>query len=225
MKKHPKPRILVFGASGHAKVAIDAIEKESKFSIAGLIDNYKPLGTECNGYFVIGNLTDLPALLQKEKLAGGVLAISDNWTRSLVGEQIEKIVPGFKFAPIVHPTAIIGTKTVIGAGTIVLAGANIGPSCSVGAHCIINTLASLDHDSVMDDYSSLAPSAITGGNVHIGSFSAICLGAKIIHEISIGTQSVIGAGAVVVRDIPASCVAYGTPARIIRERQPGDSYF
>jgi len=225
MKVQSKPDILVFGASGHAKVVIDAIEREGKFSVAGLIDNYKQLGFECNGHFVIGNLKDLPSFLEQGQVAGGILAISDNWTRSVVREQIKQIMPGFNFVSIVHPRANIGNKTTIGPGTIVLAGANVGPSCSVGAHCIINTLASLDHDSVMEDYSSLAPSAITGGNVNIGSFSAICLGAKIIHKISIGPQTVIGAGAIVVKDIPSNCVAYGTPAKIIRERKPGDSYF
>jgi sugar O-acyltransferase (sialic acid O-acetyltransferase NeuD family) len=225
MKEQPKPQILIFGASGHAKVVIDAIEKERRFSIAGLIDNYKQPGSECNGYFVIGSLKDLPAFLQSNQITGGILAISDNWARSVVREQIEQIMPDFNFVSVVHPSANIGDKTMLGAGTVVLAGANVGPSCSVGTQCIINTLASLDHDSVMGDYSSLAPGAITGGNVNIGSFSAICLGAKIIHRISIGTQTVIGTGAVVVQDMPASCVAYGIPAKVMRARKPGDSYF
>lgn len=225
MKKQAKPRILIFGASGHAKVIIDAVEKENKFSIGGLIDNYKLPGTECNGHVVIGNLKDLPILLHKKKITGGILAISDNWTRALIRKQVMQSSPNFTFVSVIHPSASLGNRAVIGTGTVILSGANIGPSCSVGAHCIINTLASLDHDSVMEDYSSLAPGSITGGNVTVGSFSAICLGAKIIHKISIGEQTIIGAGATVVKDIPSNCVAYGTPAKVIRKRQPGDSYF
>ncbi|HEU0297565.1 MAG TPA: hypothetical protein VFR47_32790, partial [Anaerolineales bacterium] len=118
MNEHSKPGILVFGASGHAKVVIDALETEGRFSVTGLIDNYKQPGSECNGYFVIGNPKDLPTLLQSDQIVGGILAISDNWTRSMVRDQIEQITPGFNFVSIVHPSANIGNNTVIGAGTI-----------------------------------------------------------------------------------------------------------
>lgn len=225
MEEQTKPRILIFGASGHAKVVTDAVEKEGMYRIAGLIDNYKQPGAECNGYLVIGKVADLPFLMQREEIAGGVMAISDNWVRSLVREQIEMTAPGFNFLSILHPGATIGSNVSIGAGTVILAGANLGPESIVRTHCIINSLASLDHDSVMEDYCSLAPGAITGGNVFIGAFSAVCLGAKIIHNVTIGTHTVIGAGAVVVSNIPAFCVAYGLPAKIIRSRKPGDPIF
>jgi acetyltransferase-like isoleucine patch superfamily enzyme len=39
----------------------------------------------------------------------------------------------------------------------------------------------------------------------------------VIDRISIGDWSYIGAGAVVVRDLPPSVMAYGVPAKIIKE--------
>ena len=38
-----------------------------------------------------------------------------------------------------------------------------------------------------------------------------------LHGVTIGDRTVIGAGSVVVRDIPADCVAVGNPARVIKK--------
>jgi hypothetical protein len=60
--------------------------------------------------------------------------------------------------------------------------------------------------------------------VRIGEFSAISIGAIVSHSITIGDHAVVGAGATVLQDIPDRVVAYGTPARVVRRRNPGDSY-
>jgi acetyltransferase-like isoleucine patch superfamily enzyme len=54
------------------------------------------------------------------------------------------------------------------------------------------------------------------GNVSIGECVEIGVGTKVIQGKSIGDNSIIGAGAVVVRDIPANCTAVGVPAKPIK---------
>lgn len=44
------------------------------------------------------------------------------------------------------------------------------------------------------------------------------MGANVLDGVSIGANTIIGAGAVVTRSIPDNVVAYGNPARIIRQR-------
>jgi acetyltransferase-like isoleucine patch superfamily enzyme len=105
-----------------------------------------------------------------------------------------------------------------------MAGAVLNPGVRVGEFCIVNTRASLDHDSTMGAFSSLAPGAITGGNVAVGSYSNVGMGATVLPGVSIGQHTLIGAGALVYRSVPDNSVAYGVPARLIRSRQPGDRY-
>ena len=50
----------------------------------------------------------------------------------------------------------------------------------------------------------------------IGKNVTICAGAKIIGNISIGNNVIIGANAVVVKNMPNNCVAVGVPAKVIR---------
>ena len=54
-------------------------------------------------------------------------------------------------------------------------------------------------------------------SVHIGRNCWIGAGALIMPGVTIGDNTVIGAGSVVTRDIPSNCVAYGNPCRVVRE--------
>ena len=134
-----KNKILVFGASGHAKVIIDVIEKEDKYEIMGLIDPHKDEGEEILGYKILGKGEDLPNLLRITDISGGIIAIGDNWVRKKVKEEIEKNIPDFEFVSCIHPSAQIGKNVSMGQGTAVLPGAIINSSCELGSHCILNT--------------------------------------------------------------------------------------
>jgi acetyltransferase-like isoleucine patch superfamily enzyme len=76
----------------------------------------------------------------------------------------------------------------------------------------------------MGDWSALAPGVVAGGGVQIGRASFVGLGAKIVDHISIGHDTVIGAGALVLEDIADRIVAYGSPCRRVRERKPDEAY-
>lgn len=60
---------------------------------------------------------------------------------------------------------------------------------------------------------------VIGNNCWIGANSVICLG------VTIGENTVIGAGSVVTKDIPANCVAAGNPCRVIREIDENDQKY
>ncbi|HEY2980513.1 MAG TPA: acetyltransferase [Anaerolineales bacterium] len=216
--------IVVVGSSGHAKVVLDILEKQGTYHIAGLIDAIMPAGERAFGYELLGAESDLPGLVDRLKLRGCLIAIGDNWRRHLVAQKLMQLAPMLDFVAAIHPSAQLGRGAMVGRGSVIMAGAAVNSDSRVGEFCIVNTHASLDHDSVMEDFSSLAPNAATGGNVHIGAYSAISMGANIIHGRRVGRHSVIGAGALVLEDLPDFTVAYGVPARVIRTRQAGDEY-
>lgn len=217
-------KIVVVGSSGHAKVIIDVIEKEQKYEIAGLIDSFEKVLKEILGYKVLGKEDDLPHLIKTHRIDGGIIAIGDNFIRSIMADKILRVVPEFNFITTIHPNACIGKNVSISDGTAIMAGAILNPNCSVGKFCYLNTHSSIDHDTIMGDYSALEPHASTGGNVSIGDFTAICMGATVIQKVKIGEHCVIGAGATVLKNIDSYTLAYGTPAKIIRQRKAGDKF-
>lgn len=222
--KNIKRNIVLFGASGYAKVIIDIIEKQNEYQIVGLIDDFKPVGERLLNHTVIGKIEDLSRLMIEYDIYGGILAIGDNWVRSKAVEKVCSVVPSFKFVNAIHPSSVIGQDVKIGDGSVVMAGVVINPSSSIGAHCILNTNSSIDHDGIMKKFSSLAPNVTTGGNVEIGEFSAISIGSIIIHGKKIGNHTVIGAGSLILKDVGDNEVVFGLPGKCKKKRNEGDRY-
>jgi sugar O-acyltransferase (sialic acid O-acetyltransferase NeuD family) len=216
--------IAVFGASGHAKVVLDVLAKDGKYKIAGLIDRDGVDSSDILGHPLLGSDDVLPEIVRRFNISGALIAIGDNWVRHQVVKRVAEVVPELELVSSVHPSVELGPGVRIGRGTVVMPGVVINADAMIGECCIINTNASVDHDSIMEDFSSVAPGVVTGGRVRIGRFAAIGLGARIIDGKSVGEHSVVGAGATVLRDVPEMVVAYGTPATIIRSRAPGDRY-
>jgi sugar O-acyltransferase (sialic acid O-acetyltransferase NeuD family) len=217
-------KIVVLGASEHAKVVLDVIEREGKYVILGLIDTYKPAGGTLFGYPMLGTEETMLAMFKRAEIVGGIVTIGDNWTRHYMVEKVKLLAPDFEFISTIHPSAQIACRVTIGCGTVLMAGTVVNSDSTIGEHCILNTKSSLDHDCVLGDFTSLAPGVTTGGVVRIGAFSAISLGANIIHGRTIGAHTVIGAGALVMEDVPSHCVAYGVPAKVMRTRSEGEKY-
>lgn len=216
--------IVIFGASGHGSVVLDCIEKEARYKVIGFVDSFKKKGTEVNGYEVLGSEYDLPLLIDKYQIFGGIVAIGDNWTRNLVVDRILKIVPEFNYISAVHPSAQVGKDVQIGRGSVVMPGVTINANAIIANHCILNTNSSLDHDGFMNNFSSLAPNVCVGGNFILGKGSAICLGTNVIENITVGEHSVVGAGSLLVGNVSDCVVVYGAPAKMVRKRIPSEPY-
>lgn len=216
--------VVIIGASGHGSVVLDCVEQEKKYNLIGFVDSYKEKGYKQNGYEVLGSEYDLPDLIKKYNLFGGIVAIGDNWTRSKVVEKISKIVPSFNFITTIHPNTIIGKDVTIGNGTVIIPGAIVNANSTIGKHSIINTKSTLGHNGYMSEFTSLASGVCTGGNFALGAYSAISLGTNIIENITIGPHTVVGAGSLVIRDFENNILVHGNPARVIRSRSAGEKY-
>jgi sugar O-acyltransferase (sialic acid O-acetyltransferase NeuD family) len=219
-----KQTVIIAGSSGHLKVIIDIFEKENKYKILGLLDPHKNIGEKVSGYKVIGRDEDLPDLLSGNVGCKIFVAIGDNWLRQRIVNKLIAISPNIDFASTIHPSAQIGKDVRIGKGVAIMAGSIINSDTIIEDFTIINTKASIDHECKMLQFSSLAPNATTGGNVIIGEYSAISIGAIIKHGISIGKHTVIGAGALVMKNCGDNQIMYGVPAKEIRKREIGEKY-
>ena len=219
-----RPQMLIIGARGHARAVVDVVEGEARYRIAGLIDSFQPAGAESLGYRILGAEADVPALCGRHGIAALFVAIGDNYQRLAMMERLRAAAPGIEFATCIHPQACVSSAATLGAGTVMMPGAIVMGGSMVGEGCVLNTGSSLDHDSVMEDGATLAPGARTGGYVHLGRRSYIGMGAVITPRCRIGADTVIGAGSVVLGDVPERVVSYGVPACVVRSRNPADSY-
>jgi sugar O-acyltransferase (sialic acid O-acetyltransferase NeuD family) len=210
--------IFVYGASGHAKVVIDAVERERKYDIALLVDDNPNLeGKSVYGYSKICGREDLIDRAKRAKIKAGIVAIGNNSGRERLASWLAG--KGFGFVTVVHPSATIARGVSIGAGTVILPGAIVNSDTTIGEHVIINTGATVDHDCAIGAFSHIAPGAHLCGTVIIGRNGFICAGATIVPNRSIGQNVVVGAGSTVIQDIPSDVTAVGSPAQILDQRK------
>jgi sugar O-acyltransferase (sialic acid O-acetyltransferase NeuD family) len=217
-------RVLVIGGSDQGRQAIDIIEELGGMEVAGVLDRRTGDNGLAAGYPLLGSDEDLAACAAASGATAFVVAIGDNSARHRVLTRESARSPALELPPVVHRSAVIARSAEIGPGSIVMAGAVVSNGCHVGTAALLGTRSSLDHDSVLGDFGSLAPGVTTGGGVRVGDRTAIGLGANVIHGVTIGSNTVVGAGALVVDDLPDSVVAYGVPARVVRGREPDEPY-
>jgi sugar O-acyltransferase (sialic acid O-acetyltransferase NeuD family) len=217
-------RVIVIGGSDQGRQVIDAIVARGFHTAVGVLDRSLARGSDVAGVAVLGSDDDLSVCAAEVGADHYVVAIGDNAVRGRVLERATAAAPHLHTATIVHPTAVLAQDARLGAGTIVLAGAVVGNGCAIGRGVLLGVHASIDHDGRIDDHASLGPGVTTGGTVRIGRTTAIGLGANLIHGVTVGADTVIGAGALVLDDVPDRVVAYGVPARVARTREPGEPY-
>ena len=219
--------IVLIGGGDQAHYTIDIINKMfggNHWNIIGIIDSIHDIGSTRFGYTVLGRQENLKAITKEYGIEGGVISIGDNWTRYYVASQIKKQIPNFNFINAIHPSVIIGDNVILGQGIVAMAGCIFNPKATVGDHTFFATGAQVEHDCIIGNYASISAGSITGGYVELGDFAAITLGVTVFDRTKIGKNSVVGAGSLVVKDLPDNVLAYGNPAKIIRKREAGEKF-
>lgn len=217
--------LLVFGASGQAKVVISIVEAAGTHRVAAVVVSDRSAEGEFLGFPLVAGEEKLARLVEEHETVEIVVAVGDNHARHLLRERIAAIVPDSRFPVIVHPAAQIARGAVIGQGSVVVACATVNADARIGEFSIIDAGANVGHDAVVGKFASLAPHASIGGWMTVGAFTAVGMGAVAIEKVRIGEHSVVGAGAVVVDDLPGHVVAVGNPAKAVRERRRGEPYY
>jgi UDP-perosamine 4-acetyltransferase len=204
--------VLILGAGGHARVLIEAL-RLAGCPIAGIVDaDRSQIGKVVMGIAVIG--TDERVLTfdpEEVKLVNGIGSVASTARRKQLFQEFKS--HGYRFAPVVHPSAIVASDAQLDEGTQVMAGVVIQVGVRVGVNCIINTRASVDHDCIIGAHVHVAPGVTISGEVRIEDDAHIGTGATLIQGIRIGSGSIVGAGSVVVRNVSQGVTVYGVPAR------------
>jgi sugar O-acyltransferase (sialic acid O-acetyltransferase NeuD family) len=201
-------QILLYGASGHAKVVLDAlIELGIAYERISVADD----DSQMTGAAILGSrIQHAPDVCNGAMNCSFHVAIGDARIRKKIFDKLQSL--GASPLTIAHPGAIISRFAVVGVGTFIAARAIVGPSSTIGIGSIVNHSAVVDHDCSVGDFTHIAPSATLGGNVRIGSWVLVGAGAVVLRGLSIGDGSIIGAGAVVMKDVPPNETWIGIPA-------------
>lgn len=207
--------MVIWGASGHARVVADIVRLRGEYEIAGFLDDQSPQrrGEPFCGATVLGGSEQL-AGLAGAGVTHAILALGEGRSRLRLAALLR--AQGFVLSIAIHPRAVIAGDVAVGEGTVVAAGAVVNPGARLGENVIVNTGATVDHDCEIEEGAHICPGAHLAGGVRVGCGAWVGIGAAVIQGVRIGAEAVVGAGAAVLQDVPERVVAYGVPARVVR---------
>ena len=178
-------RLIIYGASGHGKVVADIAKKCNYYDdVVVFDDNYDVISC---GEYEVQHPKDLLIRNDDE----WIIAIGNSVIRKNKMEQNKD----YKYATLIHPSAVIADDVQIGIGSVIMAGT------------VINS----------GDYVHIAVGAHLCGTVNVGESTWIGAGATVSNNVNICGECMIGAGAVIVKDIEEKGTYIGVPARIKSE--------
>ncbi len=208
--------LLILGTRTFAEEVADLASAISGIHVTGFVENMdrdrctRPL----RGLPVFW-IDDIDHLIPTHR---SVCALSTTLRSRYVQQAQEK---GLAFATLVHPSAVVSPRTEIGVGSIIGAGSVIGAYSRLAAHVIVNRGALIGHHTTIGPFCSVQPGANVAGACSIDEAVYIGMGSIVIDHIHVGAHSVVGAGAVVTKDVPEHVQVVGVPARIVKENIDG----
>jgi sugar O-acyltransferase (sialic acid O-acetyltransferase NeuD family) len=194
--------LIVIGAGGHAAAVIAAIQASGLAVGEVYDDDPQRWGQEILGVTIVGPVARLNLVPRRR----AVIAIGDSGIRRKLALQLN-----LEWVRVIHPFSWVHPGVEIGPGAVIMPGAIVQPRTRVGPHAIINTSASVDHDSDLSGFTHIAPGARLAGGVIVEEHAFVGMGATILPGTRIGNAAVVGAGAVVLDDVPPGATVVGVP--------------
>jgi len=207
--------LYIIGAGGFGREVAWIVERinsiKPTWNLKGFIDDNETLwGSKEGEYHVFGGCEYLSALED----VYAVCAVGSSNVRKKIIEKLKDT--SVKFATLVDPSVLYSNSVKIGEGAIVCAGTIITVNVNIGDHVIVNLDCTIGHDAVIDDFVTIYPSVNVSGNVLIGECSELGTGTQIIQGKKVISNTIIGAGAIVVKDCIESGTYVGSPAKKIK---------
>lgn len=207
--------LVIVGAGDFGREIASIVERineiEPIWDLIGFVDDNEELtGLIIDGYKVVGDSNWL-ASYSKEIFA--VCSLGDSVTRKKVIQKI-LINPQVKFATLIDPAAILMRDDVkVEEGSVICAGTVLAINSHIGKHSIINLNCTIGHDTKTGDYFTAHPGTNISGKVVFGDACYCGTGSKVLQGLSVAENCVLGAGAVVVRNLGESGTYVGIPAK------------
>lgn len=213
-------KIVFLGANNPETLRDISAQKKnnSNFEVVGFLDNDKnKVGKDFRGYKVLGEMKDVAQLVKLEEVSFLNLITRDCQTRLITSLEIAKL--GGNFTNLIHPNVNL-ENVKLGTGVYVQENVVLQSESEIGNNCAINAGSIVSHETKLGNTVFLAPGCRLAGCVEVEDGVFFGIGATVMPRIKIGKWSVIGAGSVVIRDVPPYSVVAGNPAKIIKTLKP-----
>jgi len=209
-------KIVVYGSGGFAREVVHLIEdineRRATWEVLGYVDD----NAENHGEVI----NDLPVLggydwLKEQESIAVVMGIGSPNAKKAIAKKLENL-ESVTFPNLIHPSVKYSRYNTIGKGNVICEGSILTTNIDIQDFVTINLNCTIGHDVITGSYTTILPNASVSGNVVFEERVDFGTNATIIQGVRIGEGTIVGAGAVVVKDLPAKCTAVGMPAKPIK---------
>lgn len=209
---------IIIGAGTYGEVYLAYLQEAGVDVVGFLDDNPKYIGAEIRGIPVLGGINSLDTLKEQYGVEAVYCPLGNNQLRVKFLKKAQGL--GYLTPNYIHPSVIISPNVTIGKGVYILLGTSIMPYTEIKDFVMISMHVSLAHHNVLEEGTFLSTGCNFGASIHAKKYTYCGIGSTImtgIHEL--GENCLVGAGAVVIKDVPDNAVVAGVPAKIIKYKE------
>lgn len=206
---------VIIGAGTYGEVYLAYLQEAGVNIVGFLDDDPKYANQSVRGIPVLGPISKLDTLMETDSIEAVYCPLGNNKLRVKFLQRAREL--GYKTPNYIHPSVIISPNVSIGEGVYVLLGTTIMPHTTIKDFVMISMGVHLAHHCVLDEGVFLSTGCNFGASIHAHKYAYCGISSTImtgIHEL--GEDCLIGAGAVVIHDVPDGAVMAGVPAKVLK---------
>jgi sugar O-acyltransferase (sialic acid O-acetyltransferase NeuD family) len=206
---------IIIGAGTYGQVYAEYLK--NTYNIIGYIDdNERLMCKKIDNIEVLGNREFL--FNHVDKNISIFVPIGNNEIRMNLLRNLTDM--GFNTPSFIHPNTVIHSSVQIGKAVYILPETNIMPCTVLKSYIMVSMGVNIAHHNIIEDGCFFSQGSNVGASIHIQSQAYIGMSSSVMTGVkSIGKNTLIGAGAVVIKDIPDNAVVAGVPAKIIKYKE------
>lgn len=209
---------IIIGAGTYGQVYL-AYLQETGVDILGFLDDNENLwNTTIEGVPILGGISLLKTVKESHHIEAVYCPIGNNKLRVNILEMANRL--GYITPNYIHPTVVISPHITIGKGVYILLGTTIMPYTEIEDFVMISMGVHLAHHTHLSKGTFLSTGVNFGASILAKEYAYVGISATVMTGLNtLGRDCLIGAGAVVVKDVPDKAVMVGVPARILKYKE------
>lgn len=206
---------VIIGAGTYGEVYLAYLQETGVDVVGFLDDDSRFLNSSVRGVPVLGGIVEGLNTLHEKGIEAVYCPLGNNKLRVRMLSLAKQL--GYKTPNYIHESVILSPNVVLGDGIYILPGTIVMPHTVINDYVMISMNVSLAHHNILESGVFLSTGCNFGASIHAKKYAYCGIGSTImtgIHEL--GEDCLIGAGAVVIKDVPDMAVVAGVPAKVIK---------